>query len=93
MEIIGKKKKLESPFPKRGDKVVLISKQRPISRENRGEWRMERRVKKLQKMGYRPENIAAMMYTKTGNIRVRHVEKMLKHKTTKGDMDLSGSDL
>jgi len=91
MEIIIKKKKTGNVFPKRGDKVTIISRQGPISKENRGEWRNEKRVKELAKKGYGVGNIAAMMFTKDNNIRERHVEKMLKHKiVNKRDMVLDG---
>lgn len=63
---------------------------RSISRESATEHRFERRAKMLSARGYRPENIEAMMYTKSNNIRGRQIKKWLKHEVKKREMDLSG---
>ena len=54
------------------------------------EFQLERRAKKLASEGYRPENIAAMMYTPQNNIRQQHVEKWIKHKVNPKEMDIRG---
>ena len=61
-----------------------------ISRESKGEWVNERRVKELAKRGYGPENIEAMMYSKHNNIRGQQVRKWLKHEVKSGEMPLDG---
>uniref|UniRef100_A0A6M3LAD4 Uncharacterized protein n=1 Tax=viral metagenome TaxID=1070528 RepID=A0A6M3LAD4_9ZZZZ len=65
---------------KNGDKKGKISK------ENKAEWRNERRVKILAKKGYRAENIAAMMFTPENNIREQHVKKWLRNVVNEKEM-------
>ena len=79
MEIIVKKSKLRGT----------------ISRENKTEWRNEKRAKELalglhNGIKYRSDNISAMMYSKSGNIRQQHVEKWLKHNANPNEMKLDG---
>lgn len=75
---------------------IIIKKSKPkgiISKENKTEWRNERRVKLLHSgkyngQKYTSDQIAAMMYTKSNNIRQHNVEKMIKHQVSSKEMPL-----
>ena len=75
--------------------VYIISKSKSttgkISKENKEEWRNERRVKMLASgmvdgKKYRAENISAMMYSPKNNIREQHVKKWLKSNVNPKEM-------
>ena len=67
--------------------IKIGSKKNPTIK-NKAEWRNERRAKMLSQMGYKPQNIEAMMYAKDNNIRGQHVKKWLKHDVKPAEMDL-----
>ena len=62
-----------------------------ISKENKAEWRNERRVKELARRGYGVGEIQAMTHAKSGGIAAHHVEKMIKHDTKNREMTLDGN--
>lgn len=51
-----------------------------ILRENKTDYANTKRAQELKSRGYNSGQISDMMYSKSNNIRVRHVEKMLKTK-------------
>ncbi len=61
-----------------------------ILQENKTEFANEKRVKELARRGYHPENIEAMLYSKSNNIRGQQIRKWLKHETSPGEMVLDG---
>ena len=64
-----------------------------ITKENKTEWRNERRVKMLSRMGYSVGNIQAMTHAKQGGISSHHVEKILKHKVNEKEMHFDRPNL
>jgi len=71
-------------------KVIVVSRQKPISRENKQEWQNEKRAKELHRRGYGVGNIEAMMYTKQNPISVGKIEKMIKKERGPRDMVIDG---
>ena len=61
-----------------------------ISKENKTEWRNEKRVKELSRRGYGIDNIRAMVKAKNNGIEEHHVEKILRHSVNKNEMRLDG---
>lgn len=62
-----------------------------ISKENKTEWRNERRVKELFRRGYDVGQIQAMTHAKNNGIVSHHVEKMLRHSVNQKEMKLDGN--
>ena len=62
-----------------------------ISKENKTEWRNERRVKELAHRGYDVGQIQAMTYAKHNGISSHHVEKMIKHSVNSNELKLDGT--
>lgn len=61
-----------------------------ISKENKTEWRNEKRIKELSRRGYDVGQIQAMTYAKNNGIEEHHVEKILKHSVNQKEMRLDG---
>ena len=68
--------------------MVRIDSRKQISKENKETYRLEKRMKELSKRGYKPENIAAMMYSKKGSFSSKEIEKASKNKNVKLDGNL-----
>ncbi len=62
-----------------------------ISKENKTEWRNERRVKELARRGYGVGQIQAMTHAKNNGISSHHVEKMIKHSANPNELKLDGT--
>ena len=71
--------------------IIVKNKNRGvISKENKTEWRNEKRVKELSRRGYDVGQIQAMTYAKKNGIASHHVEKILRHSVNKNEMRLDG---
>lgn len=62
-----------------------------ISKENKTEYRNEKRIKELSRRGYGIDNIRAMVKAKNNGIEEHHVEKILKHPVNQKEMKLDGN--
>ena len=81
------------PIYKKFMEIIIRSRSKSgkISKENQAEWHNERRAKMLASgmvngIKYKPENVAAMMYSKENNIREHHVRKMIKKEVNPREM-------
>lgn len=71
--------------------IIVRNKSRgTVSRENKTEFRNEKRIKELSRRGYDIDNIRAMVKAKNNGIEEHHVEKILKHSVNPKEMTMDG---
>ena len=83
-------KEIEVGRTKDGKPILVRKGKGGIAKENKTEWRWEKRAKELSKRGYSVGAIEAMMDSGSGKFPARRLEKMIKHIVKEKDMRLDG---